>query len=130
AIEQRVHFADDRSHKYKLLDHLLSDVAMRQSIVFMSTKRDAEALAVKLQGEGHAAAALHGDMNQHERNRTLSDLRRGGVRAIVERRATRSNIGPWSRTAVGACPCPPPSLWKACTCPQRQTRRFPTQVWT
>ena len=83
AIEQRVHFADDRSHKYRMLDHLLADVGMRQSIVFISTKRDAEALAVKLQGEGHAAAALHGDMNQRERNRTLSDLRRGGVRTLV-----------------------------------------------
>jgi superfamily II DNA/RNA helicase len=83
AIEQRVHFADDRSHKYRLLDHLLSDIAMRQSIVFIATKRDAEALAIKLQGEGHAAAALHGDMNQRERNRTLSDLRRGGVRTLV-----------------------------------------------
>jgi len=83
AIEQRVHFSDDRSHKYRMLDHLLADVAMRQSIVFIATKRDAEALAIKLQGEGHAAAALHGDMNQYERNRTLSDLRRGGVRTLV-----------------------------------------------
>ncbi|MFO1314404.1 MAG: DEAD/DEAH box helicase [Burkholderiales bacterium] len=83
AIEQRVHFADDRAHKYRLLDHLLADVAMRQSIVFIATKRDAEALAVRLQGEGHAAAALHGDMNQRERNRTLADLRRGGVRTLV-----------------------------------------------
>ena len=83
AIEQRVHFADDRAHKNRLLDHLLADVAMRQSIVFIATKRDAEALAVRLQGEGHAAAALHGDMNQRERNRTLSDLRRGGVRTLV-----------------------------------------------
>ena len=82
-IEQRVHFADDRSHKYKLLDYLLADVAMRQSIVFIATKRDAEALAVKLQGEGHAAAALHGDMNQRERNRTLADLKRGSVRTLV-----------------------------------------------
>ena len=83
AIEQRVHFADDRSHKYRLLDHLLADTAMGQSIVFIATKRDAEALAVKLQGEGHAAAALHGDMNQYERNRTLANMRRGGVRTLV-----------------------------------------------
>jgi len=82
-IEQRVHFADDRSHKYRLLDHLLADTGMGQSIVFIATKRDAEALAVKLQGEGHAAAALHGDMNQFERNRTLANMRRGGVRTLV-----------------------------------------------
>ncbi len=83
AIEQRVHFADDRSHKYRLLDHLLAETGMGQSIVFIATKRDAEALAVKLQGEGHAAAALHGDMNQFERNRTLANMRRGGVRTLV-----------------------------------------------
>ncbi len=82
-IAQHVHYADDRAHKHRLLDYLLADVAMRQSIVFIATKRDAEALALKLQGDGHAAAALHGDMQQRERNRTLNDLRRGGVRTLV-----------------------------------------------
>jgi superfamily II DNA/RNA helicase len=83
AIEQRVHFADDHSHKNRILDHLLSDVAMTQSIVFIATKRDAESLALRLKGEGHAAAALHGDMNQHERSRTLADMRRGRVRTLI-----------------------------------------------
>jgi superfamily II DNA/RNA helicase len=83
AIEQRVHFADDRAHKYRLLDHVLADVGAGQSIIFIATKRDAEALANKLQDEGHTAAALHGDMNQRERDRTLTRLRRGGVRTLV-----------------------------------------------
>ncbi len=83
AIEQRVHFADDHAHKNRLLDHLLADTAIGQSIVFIATKRDAEALATRLQGQGHAAAALHGDMNQRERTRTLQDMRRGGVRTLV-----------------------------------------------
>ncbi len=83
AIEQRVHFADDHAHKHRLLDHLLADATMGQSIVFIATKRDAEALATRLQGQGHAAAALHGDMNQRERTRTLQDMRRGGVRTLV-----------------------------------------------
>ena len=83
AIEQRVHFADDRAHKYRLLDRLLADVGAGQSIIFIATKRDAEALANKLQDEGHTAAALHGDMHQRERDRTLTRLRRGGVRTLV-----------------------------------------------
>ena len=83
AIEQRVHFADDHSHKHRILDHLLADITMTQSIVFIATKRDAESLAQRLKGEGHAAAALHGDMNQHERTRTLQDMRRGRVRTLV-----------------------------------------------
>ncbi|MDH5247189.1 MAG: C-terminal helicase domain-containing protein, partial [Betaproteobacteria bacterium] len=78
-----VHFADDHSHKHRILDHLLADVAMTQSIVFIATKRDAESLAQRLKGEGHAAAALHGDMNQRERTRTLTDMRRGRVRTLV-----------------------------------------------
>ncbi len=83
AIEQRVHFADDHSHKHRILDYLLADVAMTQSIVFIATKRDAESLAQRLQGEGHAAAALHGDMDQRQRTRTLQDMRRGHVRTLV-----------------------------------------------
>jgi superfamily II DNA/RNA helicase len=83
SIDQRIHFADDRAHKHRLLDHLLGDVDMRQSIVFTATKRDAEALAIRLQERGHAAAALHGDMNQRQRTHTLTALRRGGVRTLV-----------------------------------------------
>jgi superfamily II DNA/RNA helicase len=83
AIEQRVHFADDHGHKHRLLDHLLADTAMTQSIVFIATKRDAESLALRLRGEGHAVAALHGDMSQGERTRTLQDLRRGRLRTLV-----------------------------------------------
>jgi superfamily II DNA/RNA helicase len=82
-IEQRVHFTDDHAHKHRVLDHLLADAAIKQSIVFIATKRDAESLAARLRGEGHAAAALHGDMNQRERTRTLTDMRRGHVRTLV-----------------------------------------------
>ncbi|MGH8850831.1 MAG: DEAD/DEAH box helicase [Casimicrobiaceae bacterium] len=83
AIEQRVHFADDHAHKHRILDHLLSDSTMTQSIVFIATKRDAETLATRLRGEGHAAAALHGDMRQRERTYTLQEMRRGRVRTLV-----------------------------------------------
>ena len=83
SIDQRVHFTDDHAHKHRILDHLLTDIEMTQSIVFIATKRDAESLATRLRGAGHAAAALHGDMNQRERTRTLSDMRRGSLRTLV-----------------------------------------------
>ena len=82
-IEQRLHYADDLSHKNKLLHHLLHDETLKQAIVFTATKRDANTLADKLYSNGYAAAALHGDMNQRERNRTLTKLRRGGLRVLV-----------------------------------------------
>ncbi len=82
-IEQRLHYVDDISHKSKLLDHLLQDIALKQAIVFTATKRDADTLADSLSAQGHAAAALHGDMNQRDRNRTLTRLRSGGLRVLV-----------------------------------------------
>ncbi|MBL8511161.1 MAG: C-terminal helicase domain-containing protein, partial [Betaproteobacteria bacterium] len=82
-IEQRLHFADDMAHKNRLLDHLLRDAELQQAIVFTSTKRAADDLAAELHAQGFAAAALHGDMKQGARNRTLQALRRGGLRVLV-----------------------------------------------
>jgi len=82
-IEQRLMYVDDMAHKNRLLDHLLRDVDLNQALVFTATKRDADSLADELSAAGHAAAALHGDMNQRERNRTLLNLRRGNVRVLV-----------------------------------------------
>lgn len=82
-IEQRLHYVDDMSHKNRLLDHVLRDTALKQAIVFTATKRDADTLADNLYAQGYAAAALHGDMNQRERNRTLTKLRSGGLRVLV-----------------------------------------------
>jgi superfamily II DNA/RNA helicase len=82
-IEQRVHFVDDVSHKGRLLDHLLRDVSIDQAVVFTSTKRDADTIAERLADAGFAAAALHGDMHQAARNRTLNAMRRGQLRVLV-----------------------------------------------
>jgi superfamily II DNA/RNA helicase len=83
SIQQRLHFVDDLAHKGRLLDHLLRDIAVEQAVVFTSTKRDAEAVAERLSSAGFAAAALHGDMQQAARNRTLDGLRKGRLRVLV-----------------------------------------------
>ncbi len=82
-ILQRVHFVDDLSHKNRMLDHLLRDTSIDQAVVFTATKRDADTLADRLTIAGFAAAALHGDMQQGARNRTLNALRRGQVQVLV-----------------------------------------------
>ena len=82
-IEQRLHFTDDMSHKERLLDHLLRDASLKQAIVFTATKRDADSLAERLSDTGFSAGALHGDMTQGARNRTLTALRRGNLRVLV-----------------------------------------------
>ncbi len=83
AIEQRLHAADDMQHKNRLLNHLVSDSAMTRAIIFSATKQNADQLARELSDQGHAAAALHGDMTQFARNRTIMNMRRGRIRLLV-----------------------------------------------
>ncbi|PIX75611.1 MAG: RNA helicase [Rhodocyclales bacterium CG_4_9_14_3_um_filter_68_10] len=82
-IHQRMHFADDFSHKSRLLDHLLRDAAIGQALVFTATKRSADEVSEQLRVNGFSADALHGDMNQRSRNRTLDAMRRGHLRVLV-----------------------------------------------
>jgi superfamily II DNA/RNA helicase len=82
-IDQRLMYVDDMGHKNRLLDHILRDTELNQAVVFTNTKRDADTIADSLTAQGHAAAALHGDMNQRDRNRTLVNMRRGQVRVLV-----------------------------------------------
>ncbi|MDM8565470.1 DEAD/DEAH box helicase [Candidatus Halobeggiatoa sp. HSG11] len=82
-IEQRLHVADDVEHKNRLLQHLLDDDDLTQAIIFSATKLGADILARDLKAQGHSAAALHGDMKQAARNRTLQNMRRGKLRLLV-----------------------------------------------
>ena len=82
-IEQRIHQADDYKHKNQLLQHLLNGQDMTQAIVFTATKRGADKLAEDLGEQGYPCAALHGDMKQSARNRTVQRMRRGDVKVLV-----------------------------------------------
>ncbi|MGO3742164.1 DEAD/DEAH box helicase [Kerstersia sp.] len=82
-ITQTLLYADDAAHKLRLLDHMLRDTALDQAIIFTATKRGADDLADVLSNDGFSAAALHGDMNQRQRTRTLSMLQRGQLQILV-----------------------------------------------
>ncbi|GGD53236.1 DEAD/DEAH box helicase [Caballeronia grimmiae] len=82
-IAQTVHYVDDRDHKDRLLDHLLRDSELDQAIVFTATKSDADLIANRLAGAGFESAALHGDLPQGARNRTIRALRERRVRVLV-----------------------------------------------
>jgi superfamily II DNA/RNA helicase len=82
-IEQRIHYVDNLDHKHSLLEHLLIDPTIDQAIVFTATKHLADQVADKLCEIGHAAAALHGDMNQRQRTRTIKMLRSGQIKVLI-----------------------------------------------
>jgi superfamily II DNA/RNA helicase len=83
SIEQRLLVADNLVHKNSMLQHLADDKSVTKAIVFSATKRDADGIAGELRSLGHAAAALHGDMNQSARNRTIADMRKGKIKLLV-----------------------------------------------
>ena len=82
-IEQMIHYVDDLPHKNRLLAHWLQDRSLGQALVFTATKRDADLVADRLAIAGFSTAALHGDMPQNARNRTLAKLRDGKVKILV-----------------------------------------------
>ncbi|NGX60310.1 MAG: ATP-dependent RNA helicase RhlE [Chlamydiae bacterium] len=82
-IKQRLHYVDDLYHKNRLLDHILNEDSVNHAIVFTSTKRHAGQLVEELQEKGFQTAALHGDMNQRQRTRTITQLRHGKIKILV-----------------------------------------------
>ena len=82
-IEQRLLYSDNLGHKNRLLEHLLSDKDLEHAIVFTATKRHADQLVDELRDKGHRAAALHGDMSQNHRTRTITRLKQGKINILV-----------------------------------------------
>jgi len=82
-IRQVLFWADNSSHKRKLLDHWLRDSSIDQAIVFASTQIECDGLAQDLQQAGFSAVALHGALSQGLRNRRLMALRNGQVQILV-----------------------------------------------
>lgn len=82
-IEQNFYHVGNLTDKYKALDHLLSTLDIHQAVIFTATKRHADELLDILLEQGHEAAALHGDMNQRQRTRTIGRLREGKVQLLV-----------------------------------------------
>ena len=82
-IEQRLHWADNSTHKNALLDHILTERDMEQALVFTSTQRDADWLADRLADMGHHVASLHGGHPQGRRNRVLQGLRNKQLKILV-----------------------------------------------
>ena len=82
-IVQHALIADNDGHKERMLDALLRETDVEQALVFTAMKRTAAELTLSLVGRGFTAGALHGDMQQKERTRTLNQLRDGRMRVLV-----------------------------------------------
>jgi superfamily II DNA/RNA helicase len=69
--------------KRESLRRLIREGDVKNAIVFCNRKRDVDVVAKSLQKHGFSAAALHGDLDQSVRTRTLDSFRSGELRFLV-----------------------------------------------
>jgi ATP-dependent RNA helicase DeaD len=69
--------------KVKALEELLKKYDIDQVLIFRHTKRGVDKLVESLQRRKHKVEALHGDLSQRERERTLDAFRDGSLPMLV-----------------------------------------------
>jgi len=82
-IDQRIHWADDISHKHNLLAHYVQTEDVSQAVIFTSTKRGADELVLQLNRKGQQAAVLHGDLRMTARKKTMDEMHHGKIKLLV-----------------------------------------------
>lgn len=82
SVKQRV-YSVDKSHKPRLLCHLIHNEGWKQVLVFTRTKHGANRLAQQLERDGISTAAIHGNKSQGARTLALSNFKKGAVRVLV-----------------------------------------------
>ncbi len=81
-IDQSVYLVD-KANKSELLAKLMSDLDVKNALIFTRTKHGANKVAADLEKAGIHAAAIHGNKSQTARQQALADFKRGAVRALV-----------------------------------------------
>jgi len=81
-IEQ-FYYTVDPERKFDLLLRLLVREKPKQAIVFCRTKRGTEKIFQRLSKKMEGVAAIHGDMSQGARDRTMEGFRSGRVNCLV-----------------------------------------------
>ncbi len=72
-----------QTQKMDLLLHVLRTEPVENVLVFSRTKHRANRITKKLEQRGIAAAAIHSNRSQNQRQRALADFKRGDVQVLV-----------------------------------------------
>ena len=70
-------------HKLDALTRILEAEQFDAMIIFVRTKVSTVELAEKLEARGYAAAALNGDIQQNQRERTIEQLKKGKLDILI-----------------------------------------------
>jgi len=82
-IDERFYEVGNDKARDEALALLLLEQGASQAVVFCNTRVDAQAVAGGLKSSGFSAAALHGDMEQKDRDQTLIRFSNGSLNILV-----------------------------------------------
>ncbi len=80
---KQAYFEVRDSDKVEAITRIIDYEDITRGILFCRTKRGSDELASSLQARGYAAEAIHGDLNQVQRIRTLERFKEGQVELLV-----------------------------------------------
>ncbi len=80
---RQVVYMIDRRHKLAALGRIIDVESPGSALVFCKTRGDVDELTVAMNNRGYRTEALHGGMDQHQRERVLGRLRDGTVRLLI-----------------------------------------------
>jgi ATP-dependent RNA helicase DeaD len=81
-IEQYYYVVDEHERDEAMI-RLIETTDPEKSIIFCRTKRETDRLAKYLSGQGYKAEALHGDMEQWDRQKAMKGFRRNEYEILV-----------------------------------------------
>lgn len=82
-VDQDVVYVSSKEEKIELLHEILVQPKCEKVVIFTRTKRGADRLGKLLEARGFKAGALHGDMSQGQRGRSMDAFRQGRMSILV-----------------------------------------------
>ena len=82
-VEQNFYLVQNEQHRMDVLKSLVLDNPATAIVVFCNTRQDAQNVAGGLKSAGFSAAALHGDMEQKDRDQTLIRFSNNSILILV-----------------------------------------------
>lgn len=82
-IEQHFYNVEDNEQRYLALRLLLLSYQPESCVVFVNTKREVQEVADDLLADGFSALALHGDLEQRDRDQTLLQFANKSASVLV-----------------------------------------------
>ena len=79
----QIYYEVKENMKLEMLSRVVDFYDFKLALIFCNTKRKVDELVGHLQARGYSADAIHGDMNQGQRDRVMAKFRDGTVEILI-----------------------------------------------